>query len=863
MEKLHFVPHHQQEQQLGFRNNNNQSVSFCGPGRTFTPIWNTNGFSSCFYFSLSSVLLLLLSVPLLMQIFKMKKNGVIVEAKYRPKSIFFQLQLLCMIVLVLEVPVAFGIQFGLIVHHLTGISLLYMFARIISLLCCFWLLILERNMMLLTSSCKGHSKSILSFWSFLLLIEVLSVVSWNSKEWWFSHNKSTDKDELDLWIVRLISCCLLFIIGFWSPGRPKLEYWLQVNTDPDRDVENGTETRRTNNGDTRNASTWKGMKYKLGLLLPNVWPHKSYVLQLKVLACLMILVAGRVVNPYVPIYSKKIVNSLGDDSPWKVVALQVSVYVMLRFLQGSGGSSGLLNSMRSFLWLRVQQYTNRNIQLRLFDHLHSLSLRWHLGRKTGEVLRSIDRGTASINNILSYVVFSILPTLADIVIAIVYFITAFNAWFGLIVFICLAFYLAATIIITEWRTKFRRDMNLKDNKAKQRAIDSLLNFETVKYYNAESYEVGRFEDAILDYQDSEYKTGFSLVFLNMSQTTIINLGLFAGSLLCAKFVLDDTFQVGDYVLFGTYIIQLYTPLGYFGTYYRMIQSSFIDMENMFDLFKEGHEVVDDDDADVLPLGLGKVEFQDVYFHYAVERQILNGISFTVEPGQKIALVGPSGSGKSTIIRLLLRFYDLSSGCIKIDGVDISKVTQKSLRETLGVVPQDTVLFNDDIMSNIRYGRVGASDDEVMEAAKSADIHHRIIAMPDGYSTKVGERGLKLSGGEKQRVAIARTLLKSPNIVLLDEATSALDTTTERNIQASLSRVCAGRTSIVVAHRLSTVVNCDCIMVLKEGEIIERGSHEELLEYGGMYYELWNEQLNEVKTAEDEKSASKTAGGGDK
>jgi len=838
----------------------NLSFTYCGQDQNITPAWISNGFSRCLYFTVSDVLLLIVSFILIAKILKIKKEAVIVEAKYIPKSLFFYLQVVCMILLVLEIPVEFGLQFGLTTHHTSGLAIFDIFSRLTSVLCCFWLLFLERTMKILSSSYKGHSKSILSCWSVLLVIEVLSVVSWNSTNWWFKRLTTSNQIDFYLWIVRLTTSFFLLVIGLWSPGVPNLQNYLIVNNnDLDRDVENGNNNNvnvTTNN--ERNRSTWNGLKYKLGLLLPNVWPSKSIPLQIRVFACLLILVAGRIVNPYVPIYSKKIVNSLSEGSAWGVVAGQVVVYTALRYLQGSGGGSGLLNSMRSFLWLRVQQYTNRNIQLKLFSHLHSLSLRWHLSRKTGEVLRSIDRGTASINNILSYIVFSIMPTMADIIIAVVYFITAFNAWFGLIIFVCLALYLTCTIVITEWRTKFRRDMNLKDNKAKQRAIDSLLNFETVKYYNAESYEVKKFETAILDYQDSEYTTGFSLVFLNMSQATIINLGLLGGSLLCAKFVLDDKFDVGDYVLFGTYIIQLYTPLGYFGTYYRMIQSSFIDMENMFDLFKEDTEVVDDENADELPLGMGRVEFKDVYFHYKPQRQILKGVSFSVEPGQSLALVGQSGSGKSTIIRLLLRFYDISSGSIEIDGVDISTVTQKSLRNGLGVVPQDTVLFNDDIMSNIRYGKVDASDEEVMESAKLADIHHRILNMPDGYQTKVGERGLKLSGGEKQRVAIARTLLKSPNIVLLDEATSALDTATERNIQASLATVCAGRTSIVVAHRLSTIVHCDQILVLNEGEIIERGSHNELLEIGGIYSNLWNEQLNEtsdaVKQTEEEKKS---------
>uniref|UniRef100_A0A672RX56 ATP-binding cassette sub-family B member 6 n=1 Tax=Sinocyclocheilus grahami TaxID=75366 RepID=A0A672RX56_SINGR len=535
-------------------------------------------------------------------------------------------------------------------------------------------------------------------------------------------------------------------------------------------------------------------------------------------------------------YANVSLNQLTDGSSWKTLATTVCIYGLLKFLQGGGaGASGFVSNMRSFLWIRVQQYTNRVVQVRLFAHLHSLSLRWHLGRRTGDVLRSIDRGTSSINSLLSYIVFSIFPTIADIVIAIVYFISNFNAWFGLIVFVCMALYLTLTIVITEWRTKYRRDMNTQDNNAKSKAVDSLLNFETVKYYNAESYEVGHFENAILKYQVSEWKTNASLALLNQTQNLIIGLGLLTGSLLCAYFVTEGKFQVGDYVLFGTYIIQLYTPLNWFGTYYRMIQNSFIDMESMFKLFTEEEEVKDDVNAGNLDYRQGHIEFENVFFSYMQGKEILKDVSFTVLPGQTVALVGQSGSGKSTIIRLLFRFYNVQGGCVKIDGQDISKVKQASLRAHIGVVPQDTVLFNDSIRHNIRYGRVTASDQEVEEAAIAADIHDKIITFPEGYETQVGERGLKLSGGEKQRVAIARTILKAPQIILLDEATSALDTQTERNIQASLAKVCANRTTIVVS---GIVVCC---------------RHEELLAKGGLYSDMWLKQ----QQAQDSDSASDT------
>ncbi|XP_052348663.1 ATP-binding cassette sub-family B member 6 isoform X2 [Oncorhynchus keta] len=559
---------------------------------------------------------------------------------------------------------------------------------------------------------------------------------------------------------------------------------------------------------SQTVSTWHGFGQKVRLLAPYLWPRGSLPLQVMVLLCLALLAMERVINVFVPIYSKNIVNNLSDGSSWRTLATTVCIYVLLKFLQGGGaGTSGFISNLRSFLWTQVQQYTSRVVQVRLFGHLHSLSLRWHLGRHTGDVLSSVDRGTSSINSLLSYIIFSILPTIADIVIAILYFVSYFSALFGLIVFICLLIYLTFTILITEWRTKYRRAMNTQDYNAKSKAVDSLLNFETVKYYNAEGYEVTCFEEAILKY------------------------------------------QVGDYVLFGTYIIQLYTPLNWFGTYYRLIQSSFIDMENMFKILTEHKEVKDDVSATDLQLTTGEVKFQNVSFSYTEGNVILRGISFTVMAGQTVALVGQSGSGKSTILRLLFRFYDVQGGCIRIDEQDISRVTQTSLRSYIGVVPQDTVLFNDSIRNNIRYGRIPASDQEVEEAALAADIHYKILSLPEGYETQVGERGLKLSGGEKQRVAIARTILKDPRIILLDEATSALDTQTERNIQASLSKVCANRTTIVVTHRLSTIVGSDQILVVHDGQIAERGRHEELLSQGGLYSAMWLKQQHSTAKTE--------------
>lgn len=510
---------------------------------------------------------------------------------------------------------------------------------------------------------------------------------------------------------------------------------------------------------------------------------------------------------------------------------------------------GLLNNLRSFLWIRIQQYTTREIEVELFRHLHSLSLRWHLNRKTGEVLRVMDRGTDSINNLLNYILFSIAPTIVDILVAVVFFITAFNWWFGLIVFITMSLYIAATIMVTEWRTKFQRRMNLADNAQKARSVDSLLNFETVKYYGAEQYEVDCYREAILKYQEEEWRSSITLNILNTMQNIIVCGGLLAGSLLCAYLVVyEQGLTVGDYVLFASYIIQLYVPLNWFGTFYRAIQKNFVDMENMFDLMKEEQEVIDAPGAGELAvIRGGSIDFSDVTFGYTPERFVLRNVSFSVPAGKTVAIVGPSGAGKSTIMRLLFRFYDVESGSISIDGQNIKTVRQSSLRKAIGVVPQDTVLFNNTIKYNIQYGRVDAPDVDVIVAAKTADIHEKILTFPEKYETQVGERGLRLSGGEKQRVAIARTILKSPFIVLLDEATSALDTQTERNIQAALSRVCANRTTLIIAHRLSTIIHSDEILVLKDGQVVERGRHESLLEKHGVYADMWNQQLKNLET----------------
>uniref|UniRef100_A0A8C7P9F2 ATP-binding cassette sub-family B member 6 n=1 Tax=Oncorhynchus mykiss TaxID=8022 RepID=A0A8C7P9F2_ONCMY len=803
--------------------------SYCEASASISEAWLEGGISPCFYFTLVPTVLLTLSFFFgTFHCVCYRRYGTEMEPKFVPRSRLYGLQLAVSLLLLLQ------FLGGLVWRaagggELPGYVVLY---GLLSMLGWAWavaLLRLERRRVLVRDRTRGHSTVLLLFWAVAFSAENLAFVSWASPYWWWGLENTQQQVEFSLWLMRYVGTGTLFFLGLKAPGLPRRPYMLLINED-ERDVEGGTAGALLHA-----SSTWHDFGQKVRLLVPYMWPRGSMLLQGLVLLCLCLLGLERVINVFVPIYYKNIVNELTDGSSWKTLATTVCVYVLLKFLQGGGaGASGFVSNLRSFLWIRVQQYTNRVVQVRLFSHLHSLSLRWHLGRRTGDVLRSIDRGTSSINSLLSYIVFSIFPTIADIVISIIYFITYFNAWFGLIVFVCMFLYLTLTIIITEWRTKYRRDMNTQDNNAKSKAVDSLLNFETVKYYNAENYEVNRFEDAILKYQISEWKTQASLAFLNQTQNLIIGSGLLAGSLLCAYFVQEGKFKVGDFVLFGTYIIQLYTPLNWFGTYYRMIQSSFIDMESMFKLFTEEEEVKDAVNAGNLLYKLGKVEFENV---------------------------GQSGCGKSTILRLLFRFYDVQGGCIRIDGQDISKVKQVSLRAHIGVVPQDTVLFNDNIRNNIRYGRISASDHEVEEAAIAADIHEKIQTFPEGFDTQVGERGLKLSGGEKQRVAIARTILKAPQIILLDEATSALDTQTERNIQASLTKVCSNRTTIVVAHRLSTIIGANQILVLSDGQIAERGRHDELLAKEGLYCDMWmkQQQAQDSDSASDTEPPSVTAG----
>ncbi|CEP07529.1 hypothetical protein [Parasitella parasitica] len=595
-----------------------------------------------------------------------------------------------------------------------------------------------------------------------------------------------------------------------------------------------------------NRSGYQDFWNKIRKVMPYIWPHNDRKLQNLVVFCFLLMLLGLTINVYTPLQIGRVVDQFNRE-PETFAWAAVCAYVAFKFLQGG---SGLIQALQNWLWIPIGQFTTREISVKLFAHLHSLSLHYHINRKTGEVLRIVDRGTNSIVQLLSQIVFQIFPALANILIAVIVFSVQFSLPFGGIVFATMSLYLYTTITLTEWRNSFRRKMNELDNFARTKAVDSLLNFETVKYYNAEGFEVRRYDNAIVEYQKADYKNSVSLNILNLAQNAVITGGLLAGSLLFAYEVSLGKLTPGDFVSFNVYMMQLYTPLHFFGTYYRMIQQNFIDMEKMFDLFDVEETVKDTEGAGSLTVTQGHVKFDNVCFAYDNRQTALNGISFDIPKGATVALVGPSGGGKSTILRLLFRFYDPDSGHIYIDGQDIRKVKQSSLRQNIGVVPQDTVLFNDTIMYNIRYGRNDASDEEVYCAAKAAQIHDKILTFPDGYDTKVGERGLRLSGGEKQRVAIARTILKNPPIILLDEATSALDTTTERFIQEALSDMTKDRTTLVIAHRLSTIVNSDLILVVKDGKVVESGSHEALIQAAisgqneGIYHEMWQKQLDD-------------------
>jgi ABC-type transport system involved in Fe-S cluster assembly fused permease/ATPase subunit len=573
-------------------------------------------------------------------------------------------------------------------------------------------------------------------------------------------------------------------------------------------------------------------------MLPYLWPAGEAGLRRRVVIALGLLVAAKLTTVYVPIILRDAVDAL--SLPAGEIALTLPIALLLAY-----GAARILArafaEVRDAVFAKVAQHAIREVALQTFRHLHALSLRFHLERQTGGLSRVIERGTKGIEFLLSFVLFNVLPTLLEIVLVAGILWTLFDWRFTAITVVTIVAYVWFTFAATERRIRYRREMNKADTEANTKAVDSLLNYETVKYFGNEGHEARRFDLALADYQKAAVRTRTSLSMLNSGQVAIVSLGMTAMMALAAVGVARGTMTVGDFVMVNAYLMQLSMPLGLLGTVYREIKQSLVDMEVMFGLLHEAAEVTDRPGTPALRVEAGAIAFEKVDFGYDPRRPILHGVDFTVPAGQSVAIVGPSGAGKSTISRILFRFYDVTAGRVTIDGQDIRDVRQASLRAAIGIVPQDTVLFNDTVYYNIAYGRPEASRAEVEAAARLARIHEFVESLPDGYDSVVGERGLKLSGGEKQRVAIARTILKHPRILLFDEATSALDTKTEREIQASLREVSKGHTTLMIAHRLSTVVDADQILVLEAGRIVERGRHHELLAAEGRYAEMWRRQ----------------------
>ena len=564
----------------------------------------------------------------------------------------------------------------------------------------------------------------------------------------------------------------------------------------------------------------------------------------RVIIALSCLIAAKVVNLGIPIVMKELIDSLDikASSPQALLVVPLGIilaYGLLRI------SASLFTELREALFAKVTQNAVRKVALQVFEHLHSLALSFHLARQTGGVSRDIERGTRGIQSLISYSLYSILPTVIEFCLVLGYLTYSYDIWFAAITFIALVLYIVFTVVVTEWRTHYRRTMNDMDSKANQKAIDSLLNFETVKYFGNEAFEARRYDENLLRYQSAAVKSQKTLAVLNLGQQIIIATGLMLILWRATVGVVNGTMTLGDLVLVNTLMIQLYIPLNFLGVIYREIKQSLTDMDRMFSLLNTDKEIADSPDARPLQVhdqGHGPdVRFEHVSFHYDAKREILRDVSFNIPAGTITAVVGQSGAGKSTLARLLFRFYDVQSGEILIAGQNIQDVTQASLRKAIGIVPQDTVLFNDTIGYNIAYGDPSATIEEVQEAARAAQIDSFIKRLPEGYDTQVGERGLKLSGGEKQRVAIARTLLKKPAMLIFDEATSALDSKTERAFQEELLSLAKNRTTLIIAHRLSTIIHADQILVMDRGQIVERGTHEELLAAQGRYAEMWQMQ----------------------
>lgn len=572
-------------------------------------------------------------------------------------------------------------------------------------------------------------------------------------------------------------------------------------------------------------------------LLPYLW-SRDFNIRLRIVTSLICLLLAKVINIFVPIVYKYVIDGLNKNLALSVTIGMIMVYGGTKiFVQ-------IFSELRNIIFSKVGHQATRLIALNVFKHMHNLSMRFHITRKTGGLSRSIERGTKGIEAVLRYSLFNILPTSVEIILVSGILWYVYGVWFSFTILVTMSIYVLYTFLISTWRISFAREMNQSDNTANNRAIDSLLNFETVKYFSNEEYEASKFNEALQIYEKSATKTTNSLSILNIGQDVIISLGFVALMILSATKINQGKMTVGDLIMVNTYLFQLSIPLSILGFAYREIKNALVGMEDMFNLLDIPEEVEDAKDAKELTISKGEVAFKEVNFAYNPERPILHNISFNIDSGKTLAIVGSSGAGKSTISRLLFRFYDINSGSITIDGQDIRGVTQSSLRKAIGIVPQDTVLFNDTIYYNIAYGDNSASYDEIIAASKNAHIHEFITSLPEGYETQVGERGLKLSGGEKQRIAIARTLLKNPSIYVFDEATSSLDTKTEKLIQASLKEISEYYTTLIIAHRLSTIIDADEIIVLDNGYIVERGNHKTLLKQKGYYAELWYKQQEE-------------------
>tara|TARA_R110002049_G_scaffold10127_6_gene50535 strand:- start:3713 stop:5584 length:1872 start_codon:yes stop_codon:yes gene_type:complete len=577
---------------------------------------------------------------------------------------------------------------------------------------------------------------------------------------------------------------------------------------------------------------------------PYLWPADMPWVKRRVVWAMLALIVSKLITVATPVFYKGAVDALSNEGvPMLALgAVGLTVAYGMARLMGVG-----FGQIRDAVFARVGQRALRMLALETFDHIHRLSMRYHITRKTGGLSRIIERGVKGVDFLLRFLLFSIGPLILELILVGIILAVLFDVWYLAVVAVTIALYVWFTFAVTEWRVRLRRQMNDQDNDANQKAIDSLLNYETVKYFGAEGREAARYDAAMAGYEEAAIKTNYSLAFLNFGQALIITAGLVGVMVMAAIGVQDGALTVGDFVMVNAYMIQLTVPLNFLGTVYREIRQALVDMGQMFGLLEQPAEITDKPDAPALKVSGGHVSLENVRFGYDAEREILKGITLEALPGETVAIVGSTGSGKSTIGRLLFRFYDVAGGALKIDGQDIRDVTQHSLHLAIGVVPQDTVLFNDTIGYNIAYGREGATQDEVEAAARDAQIHDFIQSLPLGYDTTVGERGLKLSGGEKQRVGIARTLLKDPAILLLDEATSALDSDTEHEIQDALRRAGQGRTVLTIAHRLSTIADADRIVVLEKGSIVEQGTHDALLAANGRYAQLWQRQQAEEES----------------